>query len=453
MQVDTLSDKHLDVTIEVVGKWWHPGEPESSMIGVLSFTPITGPKLVLIKDYKLFVGQEESMAFEMLLGIPNQDEKIIHGLTMRGEAITLLECHRQDADVIIGGSSFYTYHFEVLLVGALFNSVEEMRFGALEVEYPYLDKLIGELGAREFGPILADTYSLQIVAKNSSNIAHRIQVNANATEPLSLVRSLAIQYTTQQFLSLVTLEPIFPLAIDLTATQLGTRVRMFRSTVGLREPTRGVFDINYMFLSNGEILDSFEHCFKNFVIDQDLQDLYKQFFDFFYSPPPLGENRFLGLVQAIEGFHRAASTEVHMNKRDYERRVFPELKKTVRGLKEAEIIPEDFEPTLIQRFISAYELILGERIQSLLEAYGQQYLKLFVKGKNAEEFSKYVTKLRNYYTHPAEKKDFEAPGGKELDILNNMLELLFVILVLNRIGMPAGKLDKAISRSKFAYLR
>ena len=74
----------------------------------------------------------------------------------------------------------------------------------------------------------------------------------------------------------------------------------------LREPTRGVFDMNYMFLSKGEILDSFEHCFKNFVIDQDLQDLYKQFFDFFYSPPPLGENRSLGLVQAIEGFHRAA---------------------------------------------------------------------------------------------------------------------------------------------------
>ena len=131
---------------------------------------------------------------------------------------------------------------------------------------------------RDFAPILADTCSLQIVAKNSSNIAHRIQVNANATEPLSLVRSLAIQYATQQFLSLVTLEPIFPLAIDLIATQHGTTVRMFRRKVGLREPTRGVFDMNYMFLSKGEILDSFEHCFKNFVIDQDLQDLYKTVF-------------------------------------------------------------------------------------------------------------------------------------------------------------------------------
>jgi len=96
--------------------------------------------------------------------------------------------------------------------------------------------------------------------------------------------------------------------------------------------------------------------------------------------------------------------------------------------------------------------MLGERIQELLENYGTRFLQLFVPDKNAKEFSKYIIDLRNYYTHPKEKKII-APKERELDKLNEKLELLFFILLFNRVRMSPEKINEIITRHKFTYLR
>jgi len=456
MPPDTLYDKELTDTFECVGIWWEPSNSKAFLYGTLTYSPDDLAKLTTLDDYKCGVdSKNNSTAFKKLLGMDDKHNKIIQGLSIRGEKITLFDSLLADIIVRAGGSSTSTFHFKTIFVGAHFNNPQEIAFRQLSIKYGHMDEWIGtnqgQHQQRLPSPVHLGEYTISV----ENVAAHKEIVVKSTAEEKSFAQYYDMVYYYQNFLSLVIMEPVYPLTVDGITPRDGgaSQVRIFFQREGRSQPSHDKLQPQHMSLTYQQIEGHYVDYVKNLLDDSSIRPVLDVFFDYYYKQPSLEANRFLSLTQCIEGFHRLACGGGYMTRKQYERGILEEFKKSIDRFVEEHKIDVKTAQGLKEKLTHVYEFSLNKRLRDLLKnEVVSSFGSLFVIGITINDFATFVVKLRNQLTHPDESPQIEIPSIK-LKLLNDKLELFFFTLTLKQIGATTDVISTAIGNQKFQHLR
>lgn len=142
------------------------------------------------------------------------------------------------------------------------------------------------------------------------------------------------------------------------------------------------------------------------------------------------EEKFLPLVQGLEGYHRKISNEKEMDETEFE-----ELVKNL-----IEQCPTERQKWLRTKLTHANEVSLRKRIKRLIEPFKD----LFGNNKKREELVSKIVDTRNELTHPKPSKELKAAKGVNLWTLCMKMELLLELHFLQLIGFSREKIDSII---------
>jgi Apea-like HEPN/ApeA N-terminal domain 1 len=283
------------------------------------------------------------------------------------------------------------------------------------------------------------------------------QVKQKEGELISFPELLRLQSRINNFLSLTSNMPFFPLTIDALAPVDGERPAQTRV---LFEPVRTspkkASSAKQMLFTYDSVANVFQDSLARVIEDENMQTLYTQFFAEFHNPSTFVENRFMAVIRAIEVFHRRVfEKSYYVPEAEYKGGLRKDLEKVVNSAD----IETNFRKSLIKKLEYGYQYSLRTRLKELLNEYGSEFLSLFVDKKKSV-FIGDVVSTRNWLTHFDENdRKAAVTDNEELAYLSGRLEILLTILLLNYIGISKDDIAEAIRRHsessfmKFGWLR
>jgi len=145
------------------------------------------------------------------------------------------------------------------------------------------------------------------------------------------------------------------------------------------------------------------------------------------------DGKFLALAQGLETYHRRTSDEKLMDSSE-----FDSLISTIK-----ESCPEEHVEWLSGRLMHGNEINLGKRLKRIIEPFKDKL------GSNKER-SKLLRKIvdtRNYLTHYSENLKDNAADGKELWILCQKMEVIFLLHFMKVVGFSDEEIESVVENS------
>jgi len=341
MQSDKLLEKKLGGEFTVEGEWWLPRPPnltesEFKRFGTLTFDPdnSNGISLDVAGWLEPDIESYYELGKQFTEGRFGDRRNVIWGSTTESELISLFGCYMQGhkADIL----PVSTYHAHLLFASnRVWLNTDELKFETLNVTYSHLHDWVGKsaLHTSSFDPKKEQTVSLDkthlITSAEVGDYVISIGIGAYASfsgsppttaefrqntcfhvkqkdgEMISCPELFRLQSGINNFLSLTSNEPIFPLTIDVTAPVEGEQPATARV---LFEPVRTspkkTSSGRHMLFTYNSVANIFENALQKVIEDENMQPLYNQFFAEFRNPSTFVEDRFMAIIRAIEVFHR-----------------------------------------------------------------------------------------------------------------------------------------------------
>lgn len=125
-------------TIDVAGDWWDSAHPEEITSGQLTFTRRGGIELRVNEAFKPLSG-------DIRPGDPSPRYESIHGRTVKGEAVTLIDAQQLGASMHFGSAGLMQpgrIHARILVIGAYLSP--NFRFPSMIFRIPNLQKWLGK---------------------------------------------------------------------------------------------------------------------------------------------------------------------------------------------------------------------------------------------------------------------------------------------------------------------
>ncbi len=235
----------------------------------------------------------------------------------------------------------------------------------------------------------------------------------------------------QQFVSLGVGEPVYPLKVQgqTDAYQIMLERDKYenhpvdiyyqQSSQPVRQKTVDAHDMVFMF---GDMGERPSEIVANFISKEALlKPVYDLYFAMLFSSRSYLEPRFLGLMQALEVYHRRTMDNEELPKAEHKNRK--------RAILNA--VPAQYKRWLEHKLQYSNELDLKTRLTRLLDQVAD-VVSDFIPDKDA--FATKVSKTRNYLTHfnPALKS--HAATGEELYYLTEKVRLLLEICLFMELG-------------------
>ena len=145
------------------------------------------------------------------------------------------------------------------------------------------------------------------------------------------------------------------------------------------------------------------------------------------------EGNFLSLVQGLETYHRRMSNEKLMDEN-----VFKELTETI-----VNQCPEEYRDWLSRKLKHGNEIILSNRIKSILEPFKN----FFGTKKERKKLIRKIVDTRNYLTHYDESSVSMAVSGKELWSLCLKMEAIFQLHFLQVLGFTQENIKSILDNN------
>lgn len=472
---------------EYKGIWWLPDKPQKRVSGVLKFNLNNGAILNLDGIFEDITIKEEisnaiSTGNPIIKNIPTDTllkPEIILGISSNGENITLYKCFETKRSSSFPClQSFSSFYVEFIFIGAHFLKKEDIKFKSIFVRYSHLDEWVNISGfdKRELLESLKKReeiivkYKLPEPFQVDINDKLRISIVFRATGPqilpvqkgISIEQETLIQienseetsfedykkiiYHIRNFLSLATMEPVYPLAIEgRTETNkevIGKKIHyppikiLYREIdISKKHKPLSPFEMLFTF---GDISDKFASFLRNWFEKADLLGVvYDSYFSTLYNSYLYLENKFLNLSQGIEVFHRRIHGGGYLSEEDY-KEIYEKLVNAI-----PEDIDKDFRNRLKEYLKYGYEFSFQKRLKEIFKKY--YILNELIKDK--DKFIPLVANTRNYYVHYTEKLRKHAAQGIELFRLTEKLKLVLEVCLLATIGFGLEEIKNLFLRN------
>lgn len=445
---------------EYQGFWWLPQAPEERVPGTLTFDPVKGATLSLLGSFEKGLGNRHVLL----------QPQLILGFSSKGKPITLLGCAETKSVRNLGspGLPLSTFRADTVFVGHHFHKEEEVGFEKLSVEFLHLDEWADISGFELKIPKDQTLHPMAIEHKRPGTVTASVGeaeislgFRAKLKESNPLVRwaslhqtaYLAVEYPERRafdelskivhhlrnFLTLGVGRPVRPLAILGRVGPEGERpVEVYYRPVGTTDSAeKKVFPPQMLFAFH-DLPGGLELPLNNWLDKAEiLEPVYQLYFGTVYNPRAYLEQRFLGLIQAVESYHRRVMPTTDLPEEEHERRKEEIL----------EAVPDHHRDWLGGKLEYSNEPGLGRRIKEVIRKYPESLYP--IAGGNKKKREKFVRKVvdtRNYRTHFDEKLEDRAAWGEELYRISQKLKLVLEVCLMGEIGFEDDQIRELLSK-------
>lgn len=454
-------------SLEREGKWWLPEDQDTKLTGTLKFDPINGTRLEL-NGY-----------FEKVGSLPSADSYMILG-RLSDKDVTVFDCKQYEVHSSANGLTKSIFRADILFMGHHFDTVEDINFSNLTIEYKFLQEWIEKSGfdvnrkINSNNPcfiqykfperIILDLDNFKIEIYHGINISETgnfemnlkqkafIEIILNKPTPFFELRD-DVCYHIQNFLSLGISEAISPLSItgdiefknEIYEDETYYKPVDIYYTVKNRILQEDNFYSGDMLFTLTDIADNFEESLKNWFNNrEDLKSVYDLYFGTLNNSYMYPEHSFLSLIQALDSYHQRKYPGKYMSQNKY-RKVRRLLIENI-----PDYLTESHRKSLEDRISTGYYFSLQARLEELFDDF-ESLFSLFIKDK--DEFIEDVKVTRNYYTHYSKRLEKRAKKGEELLILTEKLKIIIEICFLKELNLPLSKIEELITRPlKYEHL-
>jgi hypothetical protein len=423
---------NMEEKIKWKGYFYQPAYPKDQLPGILTFDQEEGIELELF-------GQ-----FDHRENASSRDEKILLGFTSEGKKLTLFGCFGGQRGMNIPGFPTSSYSAIHLFVGAHFEEEEDIQFNSCAIEYADINQWLGITGF-DHPRYNYEKNELQVNYKQPERICFQISADWRGEFEFAFFRPL--EYHAPSTEVNIRQAPLFHLKPD-TASSFKIfyeKYSSFNSFLALNfftfprtkeinfyidKEKAGEHDINFirvqLYFKRGVTFEQKENRksrhdflveYKNYgsQFEAYICKWYKLANSVDASVKILTETlmkrgnpmqlHFISLVQALENFHR--------------RIIFPGQRP------------------------------LNSRLDEIVNRLPLKTAHVLLS--NEVDFTKRVTKNRNYFTHYSADNEKHAASLSELFILSEKLKIICIVMMLRQIEFDDEQIDKMIL-TKGVYL-
>jgi hypothetical protein len=457
---------HDDQTFE--GYWWRPGDPDTKLAGTLSFSQ---------DEVRL----ELLGAFEDPKPGPTDlaDEARLHGVTKDRKLITVENNLGLGVSFNSPGFPVSKYGPHIVLVGALYEPGEEVRFEAVTIRFSDLDVWAATSGFKQdlrfnedrtsaagidvtFTPpesvdvVLDDDTTLSVTwsftwggmtrVTTESSITQRAQFRVAFARGATIPETLGYVFQLRNFLSLGVGRPIQLLAVTGIHAPTGegaeqghpAPVEVLYRVIGRLEGPQGREPmLDELLFSLGEVLPRKEEIFRSWFERQDVVGpVFNRYFYVVHNRTMAREIQFESYVRALETYDRRSSNSTQIPADEHDARM-------------AEIvasIPEAHREWVLDELRFSNEPKLAARLKATLKRCPTVSKRLIGNSDARGSFVRKVAVTRNYEVHLDPDNEAEAATGVALVILVYQLRVLVETTLLLDLGFAEDKIHSVFER-------
>mgnify|MGYP000956415083 CR=1 FL=1 len=467
------------------GLFFLPESPENEVPGELNYSPETGVELIL--QGNINASNHYSFHHPKPQNVP-----LILGVTNKGKRISLVDCIQINATTSIDEYIYVTtsYHAHFAYIGIHFDEPEAVQFREIEVRFTHMDEWfdkspfdveypVMDYGKPDYG---AATLFFKKVKNQSVNIGDytvtfstsgpfikhpsvseylvyqktSIRIVSNSDQK-SIGEFLTAMRRIQDFLTLGAGEPVYPIEMEGYSESIKEKskigeeysppIQIIYDRPWQPKPGRQIHAYNMLFTLTS-IEDQLITYLNNWFSKTDyLKPVLDIYFSILYREQIYTEFRFLGIVQAIEAFHRRMCGGKYQPDDEFRADLYQKLVKA---------IPPDLDPAfrtalIYGKLFYANQYSLRKRLLELGHHLGS-YLpfSFLANSKKLQAFIDDVCKTRNHLTHNDQDSTYPiAKTGKELYALFIKLRVMLDALLLEVIGFGQEQIADILKKNRF----
>jgi hypothetical protein len=452
--------------LELKGQWWLPEKPGDKVTGTLRFNQEEGLILELIGTLDELKSGPVSARW---------DADIILGWPTKGNPVTLYRCSQKAKTFNAPGMITQIIRADFMFWGSHFNGPDKLKFRSATVRFSHFDEWLGisgfevsyipsekrtQIEYRRPDPVELFTFEaykarIQFTSTIPIGARHELKMNQAAflkieaeDGPKDFLDWLELIRCLQDFLTLATLNPSYPLSISCRSDELDTGEAAKRSTDPVIvyyslpfRPDKTIKVLDREMLFTYDRMSRVSNSIFNKWIEKSekLKPVFDYFFSTIYAQKLYLEHRFLNLVMALEFYHRRTRKAKYQTDDEFRSGTYPRLVEAI-----PKELPADFSSSLESRMAWLNEYSLRKRIIDILASY-----KDVVSSRidDPKQFAKDVADSRNNIIHQDEsvKEQYSASG---LYSYCEKLRLILVACFLSEIGLPPDQIEAIISDHK-----
>lgn len=448
--------------LKVEGVWWLPSDPNNKIFGILHINPESGISLILRGTFRK--EDKELKDFDIILGKQSS-----------GHQITLTKCieSKRKDPFISDGYIVEFYHVESAVSGVHFESLDEVFFDKIRINFTYLkdwfrnvgldfkkennkyiveykkDKFstvesltartdIGTISFKNF-PVYSDNVGIENEIKIGIN--EHIEIKLNEGKNISTLVEETI-YPIRDFLNLATCRPntvnsfyAYPIGMDDVKEKRLNETQIFTEFDTPRIERKSLFNLGVILFLAKDIEPDFDAYFNNWLkFYKAYPDITQLFFSVHYNNRMHPTNRFLNVIQALESYHRARKGKHKIPKKNHNERC----------QKVYDSVSDELKEWLVKVLPNSNRKSVKDRVREMVEESDPISKKLI---QNTKSFSQWTRDTRNWYTHLDEGTKGKVAEGDNLILLTFSLIWLIRIQFLKEIGFSNNNLVEILEEN------
>lgn len=456
----------LNDTIDIAGEWWDSTDPETQVSGQLSFNRSSGVELRINQAFDMLEGAVRP-------GDPNPRYDCVHGITVKGEAVTLIDAQQFGSSLHFGSGGIRQpgrLRARILVMGA--HLPPNFSFPSVSFRVPGLQVWLArqvvshqiifddqETFARQhysFGSMPEETFPVPAI---NSTVSVHYGWDSNTDAYSSIQVSIAAWFTVQpatpqktdwfleqddRLLTLISLlagELMLADAVQAKVDESHHRVSILFSGKSSTQLVRR--DPSDFFMSRASISVPLAKCISDwFDVAPRVERPASLAMSIMASDNLWLHMEFLSLIQVLEGFHRSLYNGDYLSDVAY---------KDVRTALQAAIpstVAPDHRAALMSRIRYGNQYSLRKRLGKL-EALLSENIRGHLFGMAKSVPTSWID-TRNYYTHWDDELRSGILNSQEMYYANVRLRNFICTLFRLLVGIPASDFEKAFAGSSDA---
>ena len=444
--------------------WWLPGDPEDKVSGKVHIHPEHGVQLVLNGVFGADGSRLGSSSFSA--------EPVILGTQYSGAQFTLLECREHKQEVPFGGG-FQRQRFvaDRALIGHHFESPEDVRLEKFYIEVTHLKDWMRNVGLRQperaeggffieydterattIPELRASLPSASVVVKSKPKIlgGHSVeeQVGVEISEWIEIIPDSPISVDTAitshvepliDFLTLATGAPNSLLHLKARHPEYKEEspeqpLKVHPTTDYPRFDWHSLFNRRKMLFLADDVRKRFQVVMGEWYnIYDSLEDVCGLFFGVHYNQGMPITYRFLGVMRALETYHRMR----------FKKHELPQGRHGERVKEIISFIPSDYKHRQWANDVlyNSNYVSLKSRLIDLVEEERPSIDELV---ERPEAFAKWAKDTRNFYTHRDERSSMNIARGERLGLLTQSLLWIMRIHFMREVKFTPSQTEELL---------
>lgn len=429
---------------EIEGIWFLPSDPNQIVSGTLRFDTVGRIQLDTIGS----------------LGGYDDDPNIILGTSTDGKKYTLLDTMLIGARDNSSGMSTRSYSIDHLIKNGHFKNLTDIQFDRLYCQYNLFEDWVGSSVFQvtesikdnvleikyhqpdDFNFEVNESINGKITFSRTSFNRQRLQTLVNLEQqnyfelefkdPVDLQTLMECQHKFQNFLTLATAENVFPEKVvvrNTRDTSLNEGLEVYFSPFGEKKNIVVSKIEKFMLFTFKDVKDKFSDIISSWYIKcNELEPVIFLLFNNLYNKGKFSPFSFLGIIQALETFHRYLNPTPESVISKHEKRV-KNISDSLTGIDKGWIK---------YKLKYAFEPSLHDRLNEILDNYSTEIILQLLDDR--EKFIRTVVNDRNFYTHYDKRLEETKMNMPELIRVTEILQLILTTCILTEIGFEKGQL-------------